>query len=214
MVDSGRLCGKAVADRGRGAWARRLALLLGVLAHDAGAAERAADAFFERLRELCAQSFAGRVEVDRPPPTAPDPFAGKLLRMHVGSCRDDELRLPFDVGDDRSRIWVLRRSAAGLRLIHEHRHEDGSADRLTGYGGASRSGGNPSRQEFPADAESIALFRAEGRAASISNVWALEFAAEQQFVYELARPDGRLFRVVFDLRRPLAAPPPTSATSD
>ena len=32
---------------------------------------------------------------------------------------------------NRSRTWVISRNAAGLRLKHDHRHEDGSEDKLT-----------------------------------------------------------------------------------
>jgi hypothetical protein len=59
--------------------------------------------------------------------------------------------------------------------------------------------GSKTRQSFPADAESLALFRANGMPASLTNVWSLELVADQYFVYELARPGGRLFRVRFDI---------------
>ena len=50
------------------------------------------------------------------------------------------------------------------------------------------------------------MFSREGRSVSNSNVWALEIVPQRHFVYELARA-GRLFRVEFDLTRPVAAPP-------
>ncbi len=136
-------------------------------------------------------------------------FAGQRLVMHVRQCRDDEIRIPFEVGDDRSRTWVITRTAAGLRLKHDHRHRDGSSDALTMYGGDSRGQGTAVRQEFPADAASIALFTAQGRSVSNTNVWAVE-VGDAVFAYELRRPPGpaeRFFRVEFDLSRPVAAPP-------
>ena len=66
------------------------------------------------------------------------------------------------------------------------------------------------RQEFPADAESIALFTRTNRTVSNTNVWAVE-VEPRLFAYELRRPPipgGRFFRVEFDLRRPVAPPPP------
>ena len=66
------------------------------------------------------------------------------------------------------------------------------------------------RQEFPVDAESIALFRREGLAVSVTNVWAVE-VTPQVFAYELRRPPGpgaRFLRVELDLTRPVPAPPP------
>lgn len=166
----------------------------------------AADAFFARVGRLCGQAFAGRIVADTPAPTGADPFAGKPLVMHVRECGDHEIRIPFHVGDDRSRTWVLTRASAGLRLKHDHRHQDGSADAVTMYGGDTTSAGTAERQAFPVDAESQAMFTKQGRAVSNTNVWAMEILPGRAFVYELARPQ-RLFRVEFDLTRPVPAPP-------
>jgi hypothetical protein len=161
---------------------------------------------------LCGQAFEGRIVANEPPPTTPDAFEGKTLVMHVRDCSDAALRIPFHVGDDHSRTWVITRTAEGLRLKHDHRHADGISDAVTMYGGESMDGGNVARQEFPVDAESIALFEREGLAASVTNVWAMEIQPRKNFVYELARP-GRLFRVEFDLTRAVPAPPaPWGAT--
>jgi hypothetical protein len=74
------------------------------------------------------------------------------------------------------------------------------------YGGDTTSAGTNGRREFPVDAESIALFEREGLTASVTNTWAMEIEPGTRFVYELRRP-GRLFRVEFDLRAPVALPP-------
>lgn len=137
-------------------------------------------------------------------------FAGRKLVMHVRQCSDREIRIAFHVGEDRSRTWVISRPASRLRLKHDHRHEDGSSDVLTMYGGDSRGSRSAERQEFPADSESIALFTAQNRVVSNANVWAME-VADTRFAYELRRPPGsgeRFFRVEFDLTRPVAPPPP------
>lgn len=176
----------------------------------------AAGALLHALRPYCGQAFAGRVLVDEPAsPTSP--FAGKPLVMHVRECRDDAIRIPLHVGDDRSRTWVLD-AASGLRLKHDHRHEDGAPDKVTMYGGdldaatVALEPGARLRLEFPVDAESVAMFRANGLAASVTNTWAIEWAGDR-FVYELSRPNGRLFRLEFDLARPLETPPaPWGAT--
>ena len=161
------------------------------------------------LASRCGQAFAGRIVANTPASTTPDPFDGKALVMHVRGCDEPtrELRVPFHVGDDHSRTWVITRTATGLRLKHDHRHRDGSPDVLTMYGGETTSPGTAKRQEFPVDAESVGLFRREGSTASVSNTWAMELVPAQRFVYELSRPDGRLFRVEFDLTRPVATPP-------
>lgn len=169
-----------------------------------------ADAFLAALASHCGQAFAGRIVADRPRQPGPDAFASKPLVMHVRGCDDParELRVPFHVGDDRSRTWVLTRTGEGLRLKHDHRHADGSEDALTMYGGDTEGVGTSVRQEFPVDAESIALFKREGSEASVTNTWAMEIEPGRRFLYELSRPGGRLFQVEFDLSAPVAGPPP------
>lgn len=185
-----------------------MSTLLLLQSADVVAADRPApaDAFMSSLARLCGQAFAGRITVNEPR-TDSDPFEGKALVMHVRECRQEEIRVPFHVGEDRSRTWVITRTASGLRLKHDHRHEDGTPDELTMYGGDTRDAGTPMRQEFPVDAESIALFERGGLRASTANKWALELEPGARYVYELARP-GRLFRVEFDLTRPVTPPPP------
>ena len=184
-----------------------ISALLLLLSVPVVAAERPvpADAFMAALAHLCGQAFAGRITANEPV-AGSDPFEGKALVMHVRECRDGEIRVPFHVGEDRSRTWVITRTRSGLRLKHDHRHEDGSPDVLTMYGGDTPGAGSAERQEFPADAGSKALFEREGLAASVGNVWAIEIHPDRRYVYELARP-GRLFRVEFDLTQPVAAPP-------
>lgn len=170
---------------------------------------KARDAFLTQLRTHCGKAYAGRVVTDTPP-SADNPFAGKPLIMHIRDCTADTLRIPFHVGDDRSRTWVITRLDGGqLRLKHDHRHKDGSSDAMTLYGGETAGADRDAaperwRYEFPADAESRALFQRLDKAVSIPNVWALELGGKQ-FVYELARP-GRLFRVEFDLSKPQPLP--------
>jgi hypothetical protein len=161
--------------------------------------------FFSRFENLCGKAFEGRIA--SPPVPADASFAGKKLVMHVRDCSVTEIRVPFHVGEDRSRTWVLTRQAGGLRLKHDHRHRDGSEDRLTQYGGDAIAAGSSDRQEFPADAQSRALFMRESLSASVPNVWAVEIKPGRVFAYELRRP-GRFFRVEFDLTRPVAPPPP------
>ncbi len=178
------------------------------VAEPAGAptSPRPADAFCSRIAGLCGKAFEGRVVVDEPPSPG-DAFSGKRLVMHVRECRPGAWKIPFHVGDDRSRTWLLTRTPAGLRLKHDHRHEDGAPDATTMYGGETTTPGTAARQEFPVDAESIATFEREGLKASVTNVWAMEIEPGRRFVYELARPGGRLFRVEFDLSKPVEPPP-------
>ncbi|MDH5833064.1 hypothetical protein [Luteimonas kalidii] len=192
-------------DRGANAAAQADAAAEGFTAADVPA-----DAFMAALARHCGQAFAGRIVANEPRPATPDAFEGQRLVMHVRGCDAPtrELRVPFHVGDDHSRTWVLTRVGPGLRLKHDHRHADGSPDAVTMYGGESTSPGTATRQEFPVDAESVALFGREGLEASVTNTWAMEIEPGKRFLYELSRPGGRLFRVEFDLATPVDLPPP------
>jgi hypothetical protein len=166
--------------------------------------EPAQDSFFERLTILCGKAYEGRVT--SPPVEADAAMASQRLVMHVRDCSADTVRIPFHVGDNRSRTWVVTRTARGLGLKHDHRHEDGSEDKLTQYGGDAVTAGTAARQEFPADQFSRDMFVRESTPQSAANVWAMEVHS-QLFAYELRRPN-RFFRVEFDLTRPVALPPP------
>lgn len=171
-------------------------LALAALPATAGAASDApADRFFARLTTLCGKTLVGRVvEGD----ASDDAFRKARLVMTVAHCDARQIRIPFHVGEDRSRTWVITRLDGGrLRLKHDHRHADGAEDALSQYGGDTLEPGAAERQSFPVDAESKAMFTAQGRTVSNTNVWALGLN-DQAFTYELSRP-GRLFRVSFDL---------------
>lgn len=173
------------------------------------------DAFWAALSSHCGKAYAGRLVSDE---AADADMRGMAMAMHVRECSDSRIAVPFHIQRadgtwDRSRTWLITRTPAGLRLKHDHRHEDGSADVLTMYGGDTAAPGTARQQAFPVDAESIALFRREGRQVSVTNVWQVTVdpagTPGAAYVYELTRPapNARLFRVAFDLTRPIPAPP-------
>ena len=165
------------------------------------------DAFWSALQSLCGRAFAGRLVEVNPPDTS---FAGKALVMHVRQCSATEIRIPFHVGDNHSRTWVVTRTGTGLRLKHDHRHADGSEDAITQYGGDTRGAGTATTQEFHADAHTAGLIPA-----AATNVWTMEVAAGRTFAYVLRREGTeRRFRVEFDLTRPVPAPPPPWGSAD
>jgi hypothetical protein len=161
------------------------------------------EAWWENLRTLCGQAYAGTLVHGDPSDEA---FAGQPMTMHVRRCLEDQIEIPFHVGDDRSRSWVVTRTGKGLDLEHDHRHEDGSEDVLTGYGGHTDSAGTEVAQLFPADEHSRTLFTEEGIPQSAANVWSIELVPGERFSYLLRRP-GRYFQVDFDLTSPVAPPP-------
>lgn len=158
------------------------------------------DTWWASLQQLCGRAFSGTLVEGNPSDSA---FRGQVLRMHVRQCLADTIRIPFHLGPDRSRTWVLTRSAEGLRLKHDHRHEDGSEDSVTQYGGDTRDAGSATRQEFAADSHTAELIPA-----ARTNVWAIEVVPGEVFAYALRREGtDRKFRVEFDLTRPVEAPP-------
>ena len=167
------------------------------------------DDFFTALSAHCGKAYAGRLASDQ---DADADMRGKAMVVHFRTCTADRLEIPFhieglaeDGGWDRSRTWIITRTDRGLRLKHDHRHADGSKDELTMYGGDTAADGSAARQEFPVDAESIAMFTRTGRSVSTTNIWAVETTGTG-YTYELRR-EGRLFRVAFDYDRPVAPPP-------
>lgn len=159
------------------------------------------DAFMASLNALCGQRFEGRVVTTD---AADADFARSRLIMHVRDCSADEVRIPFHVGDDASRTWVISRNEeGGLTLKHDHRDPQGRPDGLHWYGGDTTSAGTANRQEFPVDAFSVELFTAGDAVVSTTNVWAVEVHPGRVYAYELRRAN-RHFRVEFDLTRPVA----------
>lgn len=150
------------------------------------------------LQSLCGRAFEGKMVEGTAPSDAE--IGAQRLVMHVRSCTANEIRIPFHAGENRSRTWVLTRTEAGLRLKHDHRHEDGSPDAVTQYGGDATDVSTRS-VDFPADAHTASLIPA-----AATNIWTVAVDPRRTFTYALRR-EGRRFRVEFDLTRPVTAPP-------
>lgn len=155
--------------------------------------------FFNGIAKLCGKSFAGKLVAGD---ASDADFAKADMRAHVRECSDTEMRIAFDVGEDTSRTWIISKVGDGLRLKHRHMLKDGSEDPASQYGGDTQDLGTSMRQEFPVDDFSKQMFVKEGRTVSTTNVWAFEIKPGTSLTYELSRPN-RLFRVEFDLTKPL-----------
>jgi len=171
----------------------------------AGPAERptAQDAFWANLSAQCGRAYPGRLTLE---PPGDDMLSGtEQLIVHFRECGADTLKLPFhieketDATWDRSRTWVFMRTADGLELRHDHRHEDGTPDSTTWYGGRTRHPGAADRQEFVFD---------ERRAADGSLLgWRVEVVPGERYTYGTIRGGEWTWRVDFDLGRTVPAPP-------
>lgn len=154
--------------------------------------------FWNSLQKLCGKAFAGEV---KHAPEGDTTFKDKKLVMHVRSCQENQIKIPFFVGEDRSRTWVLTKVKDRIQLKHDHRHEDGKPDEITMYGGAASNSGSSERQIFPADEETAKLIQA-----AVSNVWWIDLTKEH-FTYNLRRVGtDRFFSISFDLTKEIAAP--------
>jgi len=157
--------------------------------------------FWKELTLLCGKSFEGSIIAG---PANDTTFAGKKLIMHVRKCTENEIKIPFFVGNDSSRTWVLTRTDNGIQLKHDHRHKDGSPDKVTMYGGHTSNFGSKIRQIFPADQET-----AEMLPAATGNVWWIDIHPGESYIYNLRRVNtDRLFSVRFDLKKPVENPGP------
>lgn len=136
--------------------------------------------FFNNMKSQCGQSFVGASTF----PTDPDhDFAGKKLVATIKDCTDDSIRIPFVVGEDHSRTWILTLSDQGLLFKHDHRHKDGTPDETTNYGGWANDQGSAWQQFFPADG-----FTAELIPAASTNVWMFNYDPKTQVLtYDLKR---------------------------
>lgn len=167
-----------------------------------GAADEAAtvaspqDEFFAQLESMCGQAFEGEATL-----VSGEGFDGRMV-MHVRRCSPDEIQIPLHVGENRSRTWIVTRTEQGLRLKHDHRHEDGSEDAVTQYGGDTRDVGTATTQAFPADA-----FTAELLPEAATNVWTMTVEPRERFTYHLTRDGEPRATFTFDLSRTVEAPP-------
>lgn len=155
--------------------------------------------FWESLSTHCGKAYEGEIMT----PTENDPFTGKRLVMHMVDCGEDFIHIPFFVGDDKSRTWVLTKSNGLIQLKHDHRHEDGSEDKVTQYGGTTTNTGMAEIQFFPADQETAELIPY-----AANNVWWIT-VDETSFTYNLRRiGSDRFFSVKFDLTKEVISPGP------
>lgn len=156
--------------------------------------------FWENLKSHCGKAYEGKLAAH----IKNDDFSGKTLTMFVRSCEDGRITIPFYVGDDKSRTWVLTYEDDRIKLKHDHRHEDGSEDKITQYGGKSTNTGLDTIQFFPADQETAKLIPYAS-----TNVWWITLD-EKSFTYNLKRlgsPNPE-FNVIFDLTKPVKTPGP------
>lgn len=152
-------------------------------------AQPPAHLFFDQLTSLCGNRYVGEMTF---PEEGQDSFAGKELVADFKKCNQQQVLVPFSVGEDRSRTWVFTKTVTGVRLKHDHRHADGSPDDVTNYGGDSNGAGGAFNQSFAADSFTQKLIPAAS-----TNIWSVSISEDkQQLTYHLTRHQQPRFTAV------------------
>ena len=154
---------------------------------------KAQKVFFKKLKQMCGKTFEGATEF---PTNADHALVGKKLLMKIETCTDTEIRIPFRVGEDKSRTWIITLGDKGLLFKHDHRHADGTPDKITNYGGFAAADGTKLIQKFPADPETGKLIPE-----AVTNVWTLQIdEGKKRFMYQLERDNKLRYRAFFKLK--------------
>ncbi|MDR1684274.1 MAG: hypothetical protein LBR90_02280 [Elusimicrobiota bacterium] len=153
--------------------------------------------FFDELKKHCGNAYEGAETAGG------GAFGGEKLVMHVRSCKKNEIKIPFFVGENKSRTWILTLKGGKILLKHDHRHQDGTPEEgNTMYGGPAVTQGSKELQIFPADQQTLDMLPA-----TIGNVWWIELS-ETSFTYNLRRvTTDRHVAAKFDFSKKLQQTP-------
>jgi hypothetical protein len=153
-------------------------------------------AFIKNLASLCGKSFRGQETYMQP---GRESWADKDFVMHVTVCEEDKVHIPFHLSDDHSRTWMFIVENDRLRFRHDHRHEDGTPEDLTLYGGYADGTGNAYRQHFPADEYTVDLL-----VDTLQRQWNVVLSEDMSnFSYQLQYKGEIVFQADFDLTNPI-----------
>ncbi len=154
-------------------------------------------AFLNNIAQLCGQTFSGGETFIA---EGRESWADKQFVMHVTVCEDDRVYVPFHLDDDHSRTWMFLVEDGRLRFRHDHRHEDGTPEDITMYGGYSDGLGTSLLQSFPADE-----FTCEMLPTACNAIWRVFLSEDlKTFSYQLHYGDELLFEGAFDISKNIA----------
>lgn len=154
-------------------------------------------AFLNNIAQLCGQTFAGRETFIA---EGRESWADKSFVMHITVCEDDRVYVPFHLDNDHSRTWMFLVEDGRLRFRHDHRHEDGTPEEITMYGGYADGDGTSLLQNFPADD-----YTCEMLPTSCDAVWRVFLSEDlSTFSYQLLYQEELLFEGAFDISKNIA----------
>lgn len=173
----------------------------GLVAGPSGTLTPEQESFWATLQSHCGKAYAG--SVDDVTEYYREGLEGKALVAHFRECSADRIHIALHENDDRSRNWILTKAGDTIRLKHDHRHEDGTEDKISQYGGDAPKPGLPNRQIFKADEHTAKILPLRA-----DNFWFMHFVDANTFHYGVHWPTmGHSVRMAFDLSKPIAAPP-------
>jgi hypothetical protein len=153
-------------------------------------------AFLNNLASLCGKSFSGSQTYMQP---GREDWSDKQFVMHVTVCEEDHVYIPFHLDQDRSRTWMFLTDENGLRFRHDHRHDDGTPEQQTLYGGYADGTGTDTRQFFPADDYTVELLND-----TLQRQWNIILSEDlNTFTYQLQYKGEIVFQADFDLTNSL-----------
>jgi hypothetical protein len=149
-------------------------------------------AFLGNLASLCGKSFRGKEKYSAP---GRDSWANRDFVMHVTECGEDKVHIPFHLDRDKSRTWMFMIEEEGLRFRHDHRHQDGTPEEITMYGGYADGPGTAFMQKFPADEYTVELLGED-----LGREWMIILSEDlSSLTYELHYSGRLMFAAEFDL---------------
>jgi hypothetical protein len=150
--------------------------------------------FFNHFKLLEGKKYAGKEVFIA---EGMESWASLELIMHVREFTDTAVYIPFKVGNNSSRTWMLIMEGENtLRFRHDHRHDDGSPEDLNLYGGYGTKNGSAYKQVFPADDFTCNMLER-----ICDNEWTVEFSEDLSvFSYSLRKARELIIQIDFDLK--------------
>lgn len=166
----------------------------------------ATDAFWDNIRALCGNAYAGYMSHSNGQAVTPDRWPQIL---HVHRCDSNQIYMRF-VQDRMPNLWyrrLIRHDDGQLELRHDYREPDGSPTDGGDYGGFAPNPGSETMQIFPADAHTTGM-ASERWPSPWARVWTLEVRPSEIFAYSgVTIGTAASVRFEFDLTQTVDAPP-------
>jgi len=157
-------------------------------------------AFWDNIRAHCGNAYEGDLADATP---FYQTFDAEQIRIHVRDCTETLTHISLHINDDHSRNLMLTKEEGTLLLKHDHRHEDGTEEEITQYGGFAPKPGLENRQIFWADDHTADILPDRS-----DNFWFLDIMDENTLAYGVHWPKhGNSIRMEFDISEPVEAPP-------